>query len=422
LRQLTNLIGKFGGNDLLAALDFTPKELGDAEESIHLDFIKAEGKYITGKSDTKADIYLVKFTIDQLLRIARVSRYDGIPFILDGGVTGENYQRLLIDKKLSDISQNFIADNKRQTFPNTITLALSNECKEEVIDGKNKLTIPKKFSSIDIIDGQHRLYGYTQADVNDGVRQHAEILASAIKFKTDDQQVIGKSAAKVFCEINSTQAIVKKELLYLIKYDVLGDIDHIALAGKVLLECDSRGGGALAGIFLISSLRRRNKLNLPCVPITNIIDYELAPFLNGIGVDGYIADNNDFKRVFNYDKEFLNLNAEIFYKSVVYVLELYFKHVKNTFVFDWKNNADTHLITESYFCALIRLLRLELYNNKKTPDELLSVLEVLKEQVDLIVMPNKSPSFPTTNISLPDSAGEADKIFSFIMTSLNSKV
>src|SRR5699024_8016850 len=139
LRQLSNLIGTYSKNEFLSALEFTPIEYGDKDESIKLNFLKADNKYITG-SKVKADVYLLKFTVDQLLRIARVSRYEGIPFILEAENTKQhNYQRLLIESKIDSISKNFIKDDKRKLFPNTITLVLNNECIEEPSDGLTKL-------------------------------------------------------------------------------------------------------------------------------------------------------------------------------------------------------------------------------------------------------------------------------------------
>ncbi|QHT68702.1 DGQHR domain-containing protein [Rhodocytophaga rosea] len=414
LRQLTTLIGKFSRNELLAVLEFSPLDLGDADESLRLDFIKADAKYITVDSDTKADIYLIKFPIDQLLKIARVSRYEGIPFILEGNKSIDNYQRLLINDKLNDISHRFIDNNKRKTFPNTITIALSNECIEVGEIGNKKLEIPKKYSSIDIIDGQHRLFGYTQSNVSDEVRQSAEILASAIKFKTEDQHIISKSAAKVFCEINSTQAQVSKDLLYLIKYDVLGDRDYIALAGKVIIECERRNR-ALGGIFLISSLKSKNKLNLPFIAITNIIDYELIPLLMGDGLDGYDANDEDFKRVFNNTKSFYLINPEEFCNNAVILLERYFSYIKSTFENDWVINAESNLITEEYFIAFIRFLRFNLFNKGRSIDDLRNILLDLKNDVNTITFPNDSPSFPKVHNRIPSPTEGAKIIFDFFI-------
>jgi DGQHR domain-containing protein len=412
LRQLCNLIGKFSKNEFLARLEVAPRHLGDEEESIHLPFIKAEGKYITGNIDTKADVYLVKFKVDQLLKIARVSRYEGIPFILESNKANENYQRMLIDDKLNSIATAFVKGNKRKTFPNTITIALSDECVETGPDGNKRLSIPKKFSSIDIIDGQHRLFGYTQPEVTDEIRENAEILASAIRFDSEDHNKNTRNAAKVFCEINSTQAQVKKDLLYLIKYDVLGDTDTTAIAGKIILECNKRSG-ALEGMFLTSSLKRKNQLNLPPIPITNIIDTELVPLLEGHGIDGYMATEDDFQRVFEDTKANLAINPEGYYSLGRNLLMHYFNITSSVFTKDWDLNAETNLITEEYFSALIRFLRFCLFNGHRSINEMRDILLTLKGEIDKITLPETSPSLPKANPHIPAPTKGVAEIFEF---------
>jgi len=408
LRQLTNSIGKFGRNELLSLLNFVPSDLGDDDESFSLDFIKAEGKYISGDHSSKADVYLVKFKVQQLLNIARVSRYEGLPFMLQGNGQKENYQRLLIEGKLSNIAEKFINGNKKKTFPNTITLAISNEC-EETAD--SKLRIPKKYSSIDIIDGQHRLFGYTRPEVSDEIRENAEILATAIKFRADNEEDITKYSAKVFCEINSTQATVSKDLLYLIKYDVLGDRDYGALAGKMLLECD-KGNGSLKGIFAVNTLRNKNNLNKPCINIVNIIEQEIVPFLKGEGVEGFKISSEKF--AIKFENADPSTNPGDFLRKATSILEWYFSYVKQIFSKDWLVNAETILISESYFAGFIRFLRFHLYNNDKEMKEMAPLLEEVKAKIDTLIGAKDSPCFPVGNPSIPGISAEGEEIFKFL--------
>lgn len=409
LRQLTNSIGKFGKNELLSMLNFIPSDLGDPDECFFLDFIKAEGKYISGNQDSKADVYLVKFKVQQLLNIARVSRYEGLPFILEGKAKNENYQRLLIEDKLSEIAEKFIDGNKKKTFPNTITLAISKECLETE---NSKLRIPKKYSSIDIIDGQHRLFSYTRPDVTDEVRENAEILATAIKFRADNKEDIIKSAAKVFCEINSTQASVSKDLLYLIKFDVLGDRDTSALAGKVLLECDKRNG-ALKGLFAVNTLKSKNILNKPPINIITIIEQELIPFLMGEGLDGKKITQEEFAAKFeNTDPE---RNVSEFIKRASITLEWYFSIVKQIFNNDWKINAETVLISESYFAGLIRFLRFQLYNMDREMNEIKTLFEGLKLKLEMLTGSSDLPCFPVGNDIIPGILANGAEICDFLL-------
>jgi len=412
IRQLTNLIGVYGKNELLATLEFTPSKLGEADENLRLDFIKADKKYVVGNGDTKADVYLVKFKIDQLLRMARVSRYEGLPFVLESGDSNDNYQRLLEDEKLQNIANNFIDNNKKKTFPNTITLALSSECLE--IDAANKLSIPKKYSSIDIIDGQHRLFGYTRQEVDQQVRQEAEILATALKFNTTDQAVIAKNSARVFCEINSTQAKVKKDLLYLIKYDILGERNYLAAAGKVILQCDKRDK-VLGRMFRISSLRRKNQLNFPCISVVEIIEKEITLLIEGLGVDDVKADEAHVKLVFDSQDDFLT-NPDKYVEGAIILLERYFNHVRSVFSKDWVKDAETHLLTEPYIMSMVHFLRYRLFNLSETMEDIEASLQDLKSKVDSITTPADSPSFPPSNSSIPNPSEGYEAISEFLVS------
>lgn len=414
LRQLSNLIGKYSKNEFLSALEFTPKEYGEKDESIKLNFLKADNKYITG-SKVKADVYLLKFTVDQLLRIARVSRYEGIPFILEAENTKHNYQRLLIDSKIDSISKNFIKDNKRKLFPNTITLVLNNECIEESSDGLLKLSIPKKFSSIDIIDGQHRLYGYTKGSIKKKTLEKSEILATAIKFKTTKTEEITKNAAKVFVEINSNQAKVKNNLIYLIKYDVLGEKDSNALAGKILLLCNnSKESKSLGNVFLTNSLIRKNKFNLPSIPITTIVDNDLVPFIKGLKTNKNSISDKEFESVFGHAREHFEKNHLALCKKTKSILEQYFNYVKQVFKFDWKKDANTFLISSKYISAFIRLLRYYLYDKGLSLADTKKEIEKLKRNIDAVTKPKNSESFPKGNLKIPSTKHGIKTIYEFL--------
>lgn len=410
-RQLSNLIAGFAKNEFLGILQFTPEEMGDDEEIIRLSFIKADGKYITSDNSIKADVYLFKIKVEKLLRIARVSRYEGIPFILEDDGKENSFQRLLIQRKLNKISDEFINNEKRKTFPNTITLVLNSNCNEN----HDKLEIPKEFGSIDIIDGQHRLFGYANEKIADNVRKDSEILATAIKFRETDIKKVTKNAARVFVEINSNQAKVKKDLIYLIKYDVLKDKDEVALAGKVILECDKRKRGALFNMFKTSSIKKSHQLNMKPVPITTIIDNDLEPFLKGIGINDYKADDNDFRRVFGNDLDYYSTRPAQLYRKAVSIIEQYFNYVKGTFIEDWKPDANTNLISSKYFSALIRLLRYNLYNENKSIGDMNQVLIDLKFDVDSIVNPTSSPSFPKGNDKIPSTKHGINTIYEFFV-------
>jgi len=413
LRQLTNLINVHAKNDFLAALGFSPADLGDKVGSISLDFIKADGKYIASDTEIRADIYLIKFNVKELLEIARVSRYEGIPFILDEDGT-PGYQRFLIEQKLGNISSTFIQNNARKCFPNTITLVLPSSAKEEDVDGQLKLSILKKYSSIDIIDGQHRLFAYTRPTITDDIRGNSEILASAIRFKKKDNTLITRNSAKIFCEINSNQAKVKNNLIYLIKYDVLGDVDEVAVAGKIVLECN-KGTSSLSDIFFTNTLRKRNRLNLAAVPVTTIIDNDLVPFLKGT-VDNQLVSDAIYSKTFGHSRTYFQKGKQAELVTVCKaLLERYFNQIAKVFDHDWTKNSTSYLISSKYISAFVRLLRHKMLKENVTIAGMEQVLKDMKTEVDKITSPKKSPSFPKGETAIPSTKHGINTIFEFLL-------
>lgn len=406
LRQLTNSIGIFAKNEFLSLLDFSPADLGDTEESFSMDYIKAGGKYISGNEKDKADVYLMIFKVSQLLKIARVSRYEGLPFSMESKEKQGNYQRLLIDEKLANISKHFINNNKMKTFPNTITLSISQECKE--IAGQ-KLSIPKKFSSIDIIDGQHRLFAYTRPDVTDAIRENAEILATAIKFRPGEHVDTTKHSAKVFCEINSTQATVSQDLLYLIKFDVLGDRDPGAMAGKLILNLDK--GSTLKTIFATNTLQNKNNLNKPCIHIVKIIEQEIIPLLKGEGTEELKLNEEQIKQRFDLDI----VNDSEILKSSGKFLEWFFSYVKKIFSKDWKANSESSMMSEAHFCGLTKFFRHQFLNQGKTMEEIKEVLEHIKANIVKITGSSDIPCFPQKHEIIPDQEASIFKVYNFLL-------
>ena len=408
--QLSSIIGKFTQNEFLAALKFSPEELGE-NKFFSIPFIKGENKFVTTSKVTgKADIYLFKAKVEDLLKVARVSRYEGIPFIFEND-DNKSYQRLLIPKKIDKISNDFIENNKRVSFPNTITLILSSDCKEN----KNELNIPIKYSSIDIIDGQHRLFAYTQDNIEDLTRKESEIFATGIKFS--DHKNIDKNAAKIFVEINSNQAKVKNNLIYLIKYDVLGDRDYKAIAGKILLEVNKEGSNkALHGTLLTNSLKKKNSLGHYPIPITTIVNNDLVPFLKGIDTKNKKEiDELAYQNIFGNTKKYYKDNPEQLWKKGKQIISQYFNLIKRNFNSDWKLNANTYMQSSKYYSALIRYLRYILFDKKQDIKDLAKNVKTLKSDLSNFLVRNEDePIFCKDKGDIPSTKFGIPKIFEFL--------
>ena len=232
-------------------------------------------------------------------------------------------------------SRNYILQQKLDT-----ALVLSKECEVH----ENELHIPAKYASIDMIDGQHRLFSYTLSD--EQTRRKAKLIVTAIKFHTEDSEKINRYAAQTFITINREQTKVKRELILLISYDVLDEKTPEAVAAKILKVCDSKPNGVLERIFAIKAFIKKNQFNQRPIPIISVVE-ELARIskLENLGaiksVLGEQTENSE--------------DSDALIQASVTLLEYYFSQVKKVFPADW-GKTNSLLMCAKYIGAFIRLL------------------------------------------------------------------
>lgn len=130
------------------------------------------------------------------------------------------YQRLIKKQRLAQVRE-FI-DEKGGYFPNSIVISLDTGGKELRFDRANTqvsttltslgvLHLPKKYMSAYIIDGQHRLYGYSNSQYKE---KNAIPVVAFLDLNRSDQ-------VKLFMEINENQKSVPKNLRTTLNADLL---------------------------------------------------------------------------------------------------------------------------------------------------------------------------------------------------------
>ena len=125
-----------------------------------------------------------------------------------------SYQRFVKSAKLKSVNK-FIEDGN--IFPNSIIISINSKIdfKETRLTSRRSnstksgtIILPKLFGSCNIIDGQHRIYGYAQ---NEKRSQNDSIPVIAFEDLDDDQQM------KIFTDINTNQKGVSKDVINDIK-------------------------------------------------------------------------------------------------------------------------------------------------------------------------------------------------------------
>ena len=344
-KELERAIAGAARYEFLASVNINPNDIGDASlggSILTKSCLELSNKTLfSGQSHVSADLFVVTFTPNELLRIARVLRYQGQPMAISSGTSpnqqSSGYQRILIPDKLRKIRE-FVKDDSKVAFPTNLTLVLSNECQKQ----GSKLHIPSKYASIDVIDGQHRLFSYALS--SEQVREEALLIATAIKFNANDVQEINRYAAQTFITINREQTKVKRDLLYLISYDVLGSTKPESIAAKILKECDSRK--RLSRIFALSAFIKKNQFDQQPIPIISIVK-ELARISKPEKLEAIRCTLDKQASDLGESEELIQIGVEL--------LERYFYHVADVFSDDW-GQANSLLMCANYIGAFIRLL------------------------------------------------------------------
>lgn len=229
------------------------------------------------------------------------------------------YQRIIKRARLKSI-HNFI-DEEKGYFPNSIIISLDsgkqNELHFEPANTQSKTSIskigilhlPKRYRTAFIIDGQHRLYGYS----NSMYKSSNSIPVVAFLNLEREEQV------KLFMQINENQKAVSKNLRTTLDADLkwtsdsytdqiqalcariaiyLGEVRKSALFDKISIGEDTK---IVTQATIINALKKSNLIG----KVTKSKIEELGTFYNGDLDSSYDKLSKLLTLVFNYIKDSL---------------------------------------------------------------------------------------------------------------------
>ena len=266
-----------------------------------------------------------------LLKIAFVNHH-----ALNSAQAQPAYQRMVSATRIKEIGK-FIENGG--FFPTNILVNFSNKPRFDLISNKDNsdtnikfgwITLPSNYRSAWIIDGQHRLYGFSHLS-DDYLDQSLFVLAFA--------QLPIKKEADLFITINNKQKSVPRSLLVRLLADIrMGDDDPsialTALASAIARELDDSEIGPLGGRFTVHGIPPDSSQNLT-----------IAETVNGLRRSGLIGQiSNKHKKMLipgplsgNTDKETISRASQ--------VLNLYFEWVKLAHPVRWKAGKSAYIST-----------------------------------------------------------------------------
>ncbi|MGD1805646.1 DGQHR domain-containing protein [Dapis sp. BLCC M126] len=365
-----------------------------------------------------SDLYTFTISPYEILDIVHVYRQDELPSLHDSSIY--NYQRPLNSDKLKEIRKNLLTDCDF-IFPSNILVILSKECKYTK-DGNDNfyLHIPKKYGSISVIDGQHRLFSYADEDIKSIMQNDCKIMVTAVSFKTEVQEIITKFSARVFIEININQTKVEIAHLDKIAYE-LGSNDSKAIATKIIVSLNTRE--KFRGFFGIAS----DKTNKGIIESGIIIDtIKKITNIRKIKELTKARVNKTKLKKDGYEKLFSSTIAELSERDILVekgtiLLERYFNYVFSSFPQDkdeLKSKKEvffTSFIYSKFWCGWINLLIIFIEEGLHW-DEIKQELNNIKKNVMTLLEITKydRPLFQPNNPKIPDSSSSPKKVGEFL--------
>ncbi len=257
------------------------------------------------------------------------------------------YQRIIKRKRLKEV-QSFINDGGY--FPNSIIISIDSggrklqfdESPTKLDDSISKigvLHLPKRYHSAYIIDGQHRLYGYSDSEY---ANTNSIPIVAFVDLDRSEQ-------LKLFMDINENQKSVSKTLRITLNSDMLWDSPNQnerrdAIRSKIAQMCGEEQSSPLLGRVVIGE---DEKNNIKCITIQAIqLALQKCSFFSTFAKSNTIATNGSFDVGDN------QATIDRFYPF----LEGCFKTVKNECETEWSLGEQGILTINRGIQGIIRII------------------------------------------------------------------
>lgn len=257
------------------------------------------------------------------------------------------YQRIIKKKRLKEV-KNFIDEGGY--FPNSLIISIDTKGKDLQFDQSatkvegalSKLGIlhlPKKYHSAYIIDGQHRLYGYS-----DSIYAKSNTIPVVAFVNLDRSEQL-----KLFMDINENQKSVSKTLRVTLNRDMLWDSPNYnqrreALRSNIAQMCGEEQTSPLLGRIVIGEDEKNNK---KCITIEAVqAALKKCHFFSTFGKNNEILTDGTFDLGTNEN------TSELFYPF----LENCLKYIRDNCQIEWNLGESGVLTINRGIQAVIRII------------------------------------------------------------------
>ena len=255
------------------------------------------------------------------------------------------YQRLIKKDRLNAI-RDFV--NKGGFFPNSLIVSIDSgqtgiefqslSQSESTLSETGVLSLPPKYHSVYVIDGQHRLYGYSDST---HVSNNVVPVVAFVNLPAAQQ-------VKMFMEINENQKRVSKTLRNTLNIDLLWEAENPkdrkdALMLKIAEALGEEADSPLYGRILTGEDK---ETNLRCITTDYIKDaIKRSSFLNNYGAHGVKTQGT-------FDKG----NNDGTYPLLLAFLKKCFETISSYCSEEWKLGRDGFLAINNSIYAIIKVI------------------------------------------------------------------
>lgn len=265
----------------------------------------------------------------------------------------KGYQRLLEKNRIANSDNpssisNYIDSNSNWLFPNAIVLASS--LSFDLVQNSAKLRLKSSYGQFWVIDGQHRLFAFANAEAR---KKDNKLFCVIIDAKSlGNEQEAERELAQIFVTLNGRGKRVPKALLYEL-YQLLGSDDNPQLEIILTLANDEFFTDCIRGYS-----DRGGSINL-------------VSFADAKGTDLIYK---------HFENKYENKSRDYFItKSAEYILNS-FKQIAEIFPTEWEDADNYFLKTDRGIRGMLILLDKIISKHGTDQNEVYKVIQVLKEQ------------------------------------------
>lgn len=349
-------LGSYGKFHFLDSLGLSSKELAMASSPEVLSALRlTKGEYLhlgrrtISQGFPEADVFVFPLQPASLLPISRVLRRDSLPALFDPVNPDRNpkYQRVLIKKKLTDLRRLIKSVGASFAFPTALLALCSGGCHIDPTNGE--LLLPAEFGSLEIIDGQHRLFAYATSELSESIKKDSRLVVIAVKFADEVGDDAQAWAARMFIDINTKQTRVRRDLQMIIKYE-LGEQSSEALAAGVLLKLND--SGPLENMLNVGATSPRESIQINTIVsrLKTLCDLKSLRRLEK-------AAKRRRLKLLNGNTQILDAGMESeFVDAMATSLRWFTVRLQQTFEADWNAPEDSALLSAKYLAAFFGCL------------------------------------------------------------------